>query len=61
MDRRDQHRQHKEKDREQKKKDDQSYEDEQQKRRLPVNAAWLIVAGILLTALILYAWIFLLW
>jgi hypothetical protein len=52
MDRREKHRQHKEKDREQTKKEDQAYEDVQEKRRLPVHPAWLVVAGIVLTALV---------
>jgi hypothetical protein len=61
MDHREQHRQHKEKEREQQKMDDQAYEVEQEKRRLPIRPAWLAVAGVVLTALVVYAWTFGLW
>jgi hypothetical protein len=58
MDHREKHQQHKQKEREQKKKVDKAYEDASEKRRLPVNSAWLVVAGVLLTVLIVYAWTF---
>lgn len=48
MDHREQHRQHKEKEREQKKKHEQAYENEEQKRRLPV-PAWLMLVGVVMT------------
>jgi uncharacterized membrane protein len=56
MDRREQHREHKEKERQQKNKDEKAYEEAQVKRRLPVNSVWLIVLGIVLTMAIVYTW-----
>lgn len=58
MDRQEQHRQHKDKEREQKNRQDQAYEQEHEKRRLPVRSAWLVVTGVVLTALALYLWTF---
>ena len=60
MDRREQRRQHKEKEREQKKKHDQAYENVVQKRRLPV-PAWLMVVGLALTLIVVYVWMAWLW
>ncbi len=60
MDHREQHRQHKEKEREQKKKQERAYEDKEQKRRLPV-PAWLMVIGVVLTVVAVFAWTFWLW
>ena len=60
MDRREQHRQHKEKEREQTNKREQAYENEAQKRRLPV-PAWLMVIGLVLTLLAVYVWMAWLW
>ena len=57
MDHQEKHRQKKEKDREQKNKAEKAYEEVQEKRRFPVNAAWLMVVGVLLTAIIVYVWI----
>jgi len=57
MDRQEKHRQEKEKEREQKNKDEKNYEEVQQKRRLPVNSVWLVVVGVVLTAIIVYVWI----
>jgi hypothetical protein len=56
MDRQEKHRQQKEKERGQENKADQAYEVQQQKRRLPVNSVWMVVVGVLLTALALYMW-----
>jgi hypothetical protein len=58
MDHREKHQQHKQKERERKKKDEKGYEDASKKGRLPVNSAWLVVAGVLLTALVVYTWMF---
>jgi len=60
MDKKERHQQQKEKEREQKKKDEQKYENEVQKRRLPV-PAWVMLLGLVLTALALYVWMFWLW
>jgi hypothetical protein len=60
MDRREQHRQHKEQEREQKKKEERAYEDAEQKRRLPV-PAWVMVVGVVLTVVAVYVWTFWLW
>ena len=57
MDRQEKHQQQKEKEREQKNKDEKNYEEAQQKRRLPVNSVWLVVVGVVLTAIIVYVWI----
>ena len=57
MDRQEKHRQRKQKEREQKNKDEKNYEAVQQKRRLPVNSVWLVLVGVLLTAIIVYVWI----
>lgn len=56
MDNREERRQQKDKAREQKNKADKTYDDAAEKRRPPVNAVWLIVLGIALTSVILYAW-----
>jgi hypothetical protein len=56
MDRQEKHRQQKEKERDQKNQADKAYEDRQERRRPPVNAVWLVVLGIVLTTVILYAW-----
>ncbi|MCA1628112.1 MAG: hypothetical protein LC742_09135 [Acidobacteria bacterium] len=56
MDRQEKHRQQKEKEREQKNKVERAYEDVQEKRRLPVNSVWLVVVGVVLTAIIVYVW-----
>jgi cytoskeletal protein RodZ len=57
MDGQEQHQQQKAKEREQKNKEEKVYEEMQQKRRLPVKSVWLIVVGVVLTALIVYVWI----
>jgi hypothetical protein len=57
MDRQEKHQQQKAKERDQKYKKEKVYEEVQQKRRLPVNSVWLIVVGVLLTAVIVYVWI----
>ena len=57
MDRQEKHRQAKEMEREEKNKADQAYEAQQEKNRPPVNAVWLIVAGTILVAIVLYLWI----
>jgi hypothetical protein len=60
MDRREQRRQHKQKEREQKNKQEQAYENEAQKRRLPVPGWWMVV-GLVLTLLAIYVWMAWLW
>ena len=56
MDRQEKHQQRKEKEREHKDKEEKVYEEVQQERRLPVNSIWLMVMGVVLTAIILYIW-----
>ena len=56
MDRQEKHRQEKEQERVQKNKADAAYEAQQEKERPPVNAVWLIVAGTVLVAIVLYLW-----
>jgi hypothetical protein len=56
MDRQEKHRRQKEKERETKNKEAKAYEEVQEKRRLPVNSIWLVVVGVLLTAVIVYVW-----
>ena len=56
MDHREKHQQQKEKQREQKKKEDKAYEAQSAKRRLPVNSVALVVIGLILTVLAVYAW-----
>jgi hypothetical protein len=58
MDHREQHQQHKEKVRDQKIKEERAYEEEQQKNRLPIHPAWLMVGGVLLTLMAVYVWTF---
>jgi hypothetical protein len=60
MDSQEQHRQHKEKDREQQKKVDKAHEEVSQKNRLPLNPLWLIL-GTALTLLVVYIWTFDIW
>jgi hypothetical protein len=60
MDKKDRHREQKEKVREQKKKDEHKYEDAEQIRRLSV-PGWAMLLGVVLVALALYVWMFLLW
>ena len=61
MDRREEHQQHKEKERAQKKKDEHAYEEASEKRRLPVNSVVFVVVGVVLTAIVIYVWTFQLW
>jgi hypothetical protein len=56
MDRQEKHRQHKEKERESKNKEEKSHEEMQERRRLPVNSVWLVVVGVILTAMVVYVW-----
>jgi uncharacterized membrane protein len=58
MDRREQHHQHKEKAREQKKKEEKAFEEDHEKRRLPIHPAWLVVLGVLMTMMAVYVWTF---
>jgi membrane protein YdbS with pleckstrin-like domain len=58
MDRKDEHRQQKEKEREEKKKTEKAYEVKSQKERLPVSSVWLMAIGIVLTLLAVYTWMF---
>jgi hypothetical protein len=58
MDRKEEHRQQKEKERDEKKKAEKAFEEESQKQRLPINSAGLMVIGIVLTLLAVYAWMF---
>jgi cytoskeletal protein RodZ len=56
MDHQEKHRQQKEKERERKNKKERAYEEVQEKRRLPVNSVWLVVVGVILTAMAVYVW-----
>jgi hypothetical protein len=58
MDRREQHHQHKEKAREQKKKKEKAFEEDYEKRRLPIHPAWLVALGVVLTVIAVYVWTF---
>jgi len=60
MDRQEKHRQQKEKDRDLKNKEEQAYEDEQQKHRLVMNPAWLVI-GVALILFVIYTWTVALW
>jgi hypothetical protein len=58
MDRKDERRQHKEKERDEKKKAEKAYQEQSQKERLPVNSVWIMAIGIVLTLAAVYTWMF---
>jgi hypothetical protein len=58
MDRKEEHRQQKEKARGEKKKADKAYEEKSQKEQPPINSVWLMGVGIVLTLLAVYTWMF---
>ena len=60
MDRKVQHHQHHEKEREHKKQEHKQHEHEQEKSTLPVHPVWLCVIGVALIAAAVLVWTFLL-
>ncbi len=61
MDHRERHLQHKEKEREEKKKREKVFEEKQAEDRLPIHPAWIVVIGIVLTAIAVSVWTFWIW
>jgi Ca2+/H+ antiporter len=56
MDHKEQHHQHHEKEREEHKKEKKEHEHQQEKNRLPIHPAWLLVLGIALVVVAILVW-----
>jgi preprotein translocase subunit Sec61beta len=58
MDHQEKHKLQKEREREQKKKGEKVYEELEEKNRLPIHPAWVVVLGVALIGMVVYVWTF---